>query len=230
VLHWNPRTGGMVPPEQFLPILEESGLIAEVEEWALQASAMQAAEWRLLLGNDFYVSVDLSPRALASRQLHGDLAEVLRHAEIDPGVLQVSVAEPDIAQQPAAMHGLRLLSQTGARIALDEFGGQLSSLQQLRAVHWDAVKLSKSIVANMATNRGDAAIVSGLLAAAHSLRLQTIADGVDNEDQAATLRTLGCHAGKGRLFAGPMPAMEFHRWLTTHRSMRQYDAAWRRAA
>jgi len=209
LVRWLHPRRGLVSPNAFIPLAEETGLIRDLGAWVLEQACLQLARWHQE-GLDLYLGVNISSRqipdalplewlqALATR--HGLPPERLV-LEITEGVLLA-----DTPRTKAWLEGVRDL---GLRIALDDFGTGYSSLAYLKRFSMDSLKIDRAFVGDMERNPADRALVEAILAMARSLGLDVVAEGVENEGQLATLRRLGCRYAQGSHLSGPLPAEGF---------------------
>jgi diguanylate cyclase (GGDEF)-like protein len=205
LLRWDHPDRGLVPPDDFIPIAEESGLILPIGEWVLENACRQARRWRSE-GKDIAVSVNLAPRQLAQAGLPETVRRILKHTGLPAPALCVEITEGAVIESSqataASLHGLRKL---GVRIAMDDFGTGYSSLGYLRSLPVDVIKLDRAFVNSLPKNREDQAIVSAIMALGNSLGLTVVAEGVETRSQLTELRRLGCRFVQGFYFGKPLP-------------------------
>jgi diguanylate cyclase (GGDEF)-like protein len=205
---WHHPTRGMVPPDEFIPIAEEHGLIGKIGEAILNQACDQAIGWRHH-GAQAYVSVNVSPLELIQEDVVRRVKETLERTMLPPPLLQLEVTETslinDTAKIAPALEGLREL---GVRIAIDDFGGGTSSLTFLSALPIDVIKIDRLFIEGLVERSHDRAIVAAVISLAQELELAVIAEGVETERQHAELRELGCRYGQGFLYARPQPATD----------------------
>jgi diguanylate cyclase (GGDEF)-like protein len=203
---WNHPTRGLVPPAEFIPVGEDTGLIIPIGKLVLHKALEQAARWHAS-GLDVAVAVNLSARQLARPDLITTINEVLTATGADPKRLTVEVTETTLlGDLSGAVNLLRALRALGVKVALDDFGTGYSSLAYLRLLPIDEVKLDRSFVTDVADNGPAAAVVAGVVTLAHALDLSVVAEGIETAEQHAALRTLGCDIGQGFHLARPAPA------------------------
>ena len=207
LLRWNRPGTGLVPPDVFIPIAESTDMIIDIGRWVLGAACVQAATWGRRWPDKAYgVAVNISGRQLA----HGDLVEVvasaLAYSSLEPSRLTLEITETVLIADPIAMNEtLRRLRNLGVNIALDDFGTGYSSLTYLRSLPINVVKIDKSFVGALGTEREDGAIVAAVVGLARNLEITVIAEGVETPAQLAVLMQLRCPYLQGYLFARPMP-------------------------
>jgi EAL domain-containing protein (putative c-di-GMP-specific phosphodiesterase class I) len=211
LVRWNHPERGRIPPADFLPTAEETGLIVELDRWVLGSAARQLRAWRDRFphAKDLTTSVNLSMRQFSK----GDLVEVVgaavREARLEEGALCLEITESVLLEgSPRASELLDRLRQCGARLHLDDFGTGYSSLSYLHRFPVDALKIDRSFVRTMEPSGGGQEIVRAIVALAQNLDLHVIAEGVETPEHRDTLRNLRCEYGQGYLFAKPLPAAE----------------------
>ncbi len=207
LVRWQHPERGLVPPGEFIPLAEEMGIIGEIGAWVLAQSCRQVAAWQadgLLVPR---VAVNLSALQLEHADLAATVRAALDAAAIGPERLELEVTESTIMHQSAAAGAvLGDLRALGVELALDDFGTGYSSLSQLRHLPLRRLKIDISFVRDIGRDPAAEAIIRAIIAMAVSLGLQTVAEGVEREDQAAFLRDAGCDIGQGYLFGRPVPA------------------------
>ncbi len=194
-----------MPPAAFIPVAEESGLIVPVGQWILERACRDAT------GPAFgtrTVAVNLSPAQFRSGMLARMVADALDRTGLAPERLELEVTERLLMDSSEGVdRTLRDIKATGVRIALDDFGTGYSNLGYLCRFPFDRLKIDQSFIRRMGEDEGARAVVAGIIALAHSLRLQVTAEGVETEEQLATLRTMGCDQVQGFLLGRPVPAL-----------------------
>jgi diguanylate cyclase (GGDEF)-like protein len=212
LLRWKHPERGMVPPAEFIPVLEETGLIVPVSEWLIKRACRDLAIWQRA-GCDLAVSVNLSARQFRQPNLHQRITALVAAAGVDAGRVEFEITESHLMQDPDhAILVMQALCAAGMRIAIDDFGTGYSSLAYLTRFPINALKIDRSFVADMPHDESDAAIVRTIVEMAHSLSFTVIAEGVETEEQASLLHLLRCEQAQGYLFATPMPARELMRF------------------
>jgi diguanylate cyclase (GGDEF)-like protein/PAS domain S-box-containing protein len=209
LVRWNHPTRGLVPPDEFIPLSEECGLIVPIGRWVLNETCRQLAHWREA-GHDVPpVAVNLSARQFADSNLAQDFASTIARWNIPPALLEVELTESVLMADPErANEVLQYLHHLGVRISIDDFGTGYSSLSYLKRFPADTVKIDRSFVCGLPTDSDDAAIAQAVIAMAHSLGLKVLAEGVETSAQLDVLRTLGCDEAQGFLLGRPLPASE----------------------
>jgi len=205
LIRWNHRDKGLIPPADFIPLAEETGLINPIGDWVLRQACMDAADWPAGL----QIAVNLSPVQLRNRALPRLVILALAAARLDPKRLELEITETALLKDDeallASLHHLRAL---GVRIAMDDFGTGYSSLKYLRSFPFDKIKIDRSFVNELGIRLDSAAIVRAVAELGRSLAMTTTAEGVETEAQLAHLKHEGCTEVQGYLFSRPRPARE----------------------
>jgi diguanylate cyclase (GGDEF)-like protein/PAS domain S-box-containing protein len=202
---WKHTERGDVPPGDFIPLAEETGIIGELGAWTLRETCAQIARWRAQ-GLVLPISVNLSGRQLSNVLLIDDVASALREHHVDPWLLALEITESTVIEQAeTALDTLLALKRLGVKILLDDFGTGYSSLAYLARFPIDTLKLDRSFIASLSSPRRRA-IVRAILDMASALEIDVIAEGVETEVQRAELRGLGCTLAQGFLFGQAMPS------------------------
>lgn len=201
LLRWQCPTRGLVPPVQFISVLEEIGQIAAVGEWVLQQACQAAMRWP----GKVRVAVNVSPIQFANSAIIGAVRRALEASRLEPNRLEVEITESVfIGDGQAAQLILTVLRQMGVRIALDDFGTGFSSLSYLRRMSFDKIKLDKSFIDDLASNRESSSIVRALIDLAGELGMAITAEGVETQAQLDSLNQKGCGEAQGYLFSRPV--------------------------
>lgn len=213
LVRWEHPQHGFLPPDQFIPLAEDSGLIGALTEWVLKTALYQAAIWHDA-GHLLSVSVNLSARNLHDVGLPATILGLLRKSGVEPGKLTLEITESAVMSNPAdGLRILRELDQMGVEIAIDDFGTGYSSLAYLKQLPVDELKIDKSFVMEMNKNENDAVIVRSTIDLAHNLGLKVTAEGVEDMDIWNALATLGCDTSQGYFMCKPLPADQLTAWL-----------------
>jgi diguanylate cyclase (GGDEF)-like protein len=221
LLRWRHPSRGLVPPNVFIPIAEETGLIVPIGEWVLRQACRQMRAWIDSGMSPVRVAVNLS----ATQFRHVDLVAVVRSAldqvQLQPGYVELELTESaimDDAEESAAT--LEILSTMGVHISIDDFGTGYSSLSYLRRFPLDKLKIDRSFVRDLLSNPDDVSIVKAIISLAHNLRLRVVAEGVETAEQLSYLRELGCDQYQGYYCSPAVPAPAFEALLQTLRAGR----------
>ena len=224
LLRWQSPERGMVLPAEFIPVLEETGLIVQVGEWVLARACADLKTWQEQGVPAFPVAVNLSARQFRQPELHSRILGIVRDAGVHPSQVELEMTESQLMHDPAhAIATLQALGDAGIRIALDDFGTGYSSLAYLNRFPVSCLKIDRSFVADLLTDEADAAIVRTIVDMAKTLGFMTVAEGVEEEAQASFLRGLGCEHAQGYLFARPMPAQALAELMLGRRPHRKPD-------
>ena len=209
LVRWNHPDQGLIPPDRFIPIAEDSGLILPLGEWVLDTACAQLAAWKAAGLTGYRIAVNLSLQQLRQPDLVERVATVLDRHGLNDHELELEITESSAMHDAeATIRTLRALNELGVELAIDDFGTGYSSLAYLKLLPIQRLKLDRSFVKDIETDPNDAAICSATIALAHALGLEVIAEGVETEPQRDYLRQLGCDIMQGYLFARPRPAAE----------------------
>ncbi|MDZ7732805.1 MAG: bifunctional diguanylate cyclase/phosphodiesterase [Acidimicrobiia bacterium] len=208
LLRWADPDRGLENPASFLPTLDDTGLIVPVGGWVLDEAARQSRAWQDDLPDlELTTTVNVSPRQLAQSDFVDSIRAALDGSGVEPGRLCIEIAEGPVVQEPEEVWAtLRRVKELGCQLALDDFGAGYTSLQHLRQFRLDTLKIARVFVAGVATRDEDAAIVEHVIGLTRALGMRAVAEGVEDEDQRATLADLGCEVGQGFLYSTPQPA------------------------
>jgi EAL domain-containing protein (putative c-di-GMP-specific phosphodiesterase class I) len=207
LLRWNHPTRGLVSPNDFIPLLERSGLIIEVGLWVIREACEQIKTWQQLGISVPPVAVNLSGRQFQDPFLDAQVARIIEETGIPPHLIEFEITESMLMQDPQrASETLRRLKELGTSIAVDDFGTGYSSLAYLKRFPVDCLKIDRTFVRDIVADPDDAAITVAVIKLAHSLRLKVIAEGVETDDQFAFLRREGCNMLQGYYFSRPLNA------------------------
>ncbi len=214
LLRWHDPETGLVSPAEFIPIAEETGMIAAIGEWVVGAACAQWVAWREAGLHVPRLAINISSVQLRHSGFVEAVERVLAETGASPGQLDFELTESAIMQDDApTTRALERLSAMGISLVLDDFGTGYSSLNHLRRFPIDRVKIDRTFVSGIPLNREEAALTSAIVDMAHSLGLGVIAEGVENREQAEFLRQRGCDELQGHLFSPALPPAEFVRYL-----------------
>ena len=221
LVRWQHPERGLMLPDEFVPLAEETGLVVELGTWVLDEAAHEAARFQSEHHQPFVVSVNLSARQLAQPGLAERLAEVLERSGLDPGNLCLEITESVMMEDAEAVISVvERVRALGVRLSIDDFGTGYSSLGYLKRFPVDAVKIDRSFVDGLGVDPGDAAIVTAVIGLAHALGLQVVAEGVETEHQLTELVALGCDEAQGYYFAPPQPVQDLRVLIGRSRAWR----------
>jgi predicted signal transduction protein with EAL and GGDEF domain/CheY-like chemotaxis protein len=206
LIRWQPAGEALVSPADFIPLLEETGLITPVGEWVVVAACEQIQAWRAAGLTPVPVAINLSARQLRHPGFSGVVATMLARYAIEPRLLEVEITESSIMENPEeAQIALAELKAIGVTLAIDDFGTGYSSLAYLKRFPFDTLKIDRSFVRDIPADPDDAMIARTIIALAHSLGLEVVAEGVETEGQLAFLVANRCDQAQGYLFGRPLP-------------------------
>lgn len=208
LLRWT-SDGEAVPPDRFIPVAEESGLIVPIGEWVIETALAEAARWRTRFAHAPRLAVNLSPRQFSGGRVARCVLDNLARYQLPTEAIELEITESLLLQPEGdAIDELRELHARGLRLALDDFGTGYSSLSYLQRLPIDALKIDRSFIRPLGTEAANA-IVRAIIAMAHNLGLKVVAEGVETDSQLALLRMLGCDVYQGYLYSKPLPAEIF---------------------
>jgi diguanylate cyclase (GGDEF)-like protein/PAS domain S-box-containing protein len=213
LIRWNHPKRGLVPPLQFIPLAEETGLIVRVGRWVLDAACNEGASLAPA-GEPIHISVNLSARQLLDPILVDNVRSALARSGLPPERLVLEITESVVAGNlDVTRTVLEELRSMGVRIAIDDFGSGYSSLRYLKTLPVDILKIDRAFVKGLGLTPKDGALTDAIVMLGHSLGLTTVAEGIESEAQLDHLRRAGCDVGQGFLFAAPMPLPELREFL-----------------
>ena len=225
LLRWDHPVHGRLGADDFVPMAEETGLISELGTYVLDQALDQAARWHKLLPRDrdpLFVSVNVSSRQLFRQDLVQEIKMMLAREAVPKGALKLEITESLVMENPErAVEILTWLKSFGASLALDDFGTGYSSLSYLHRFPCDTIKIDKSLVRDSGLNGSTPLILRSIIALAHELGKEVVAEGVETAAEAAYLRSIGCEFGQGFYYGEPMPAKEVANLLTALASHRK---------
>ncbi len=220
LVRWEHPEKGLVPPSEFIPLAEETGLIVPVGQWVLAAACRQNADWQRQGIPVRPIAVNLSVRQFREAGLLASVEDVLRRCELAPHLLEFEVTESMLVDNEAqAISVLQDLKALGIALALDDFGTGYSSLAYLKRLPIDKLKIDRSFVRDVTTDPDDATIANSVIALAHGMQLRVVAEGVETEAQLCYLRAHACDEIQGYYFSRPVPAEEMARLLADGRTL-----------
>jgi EAL domain-containing protein (putative c-di-GMP-specific phosphodiesterase class I) len=212
LLRWHSAELGNVPPAQFVPVAEDSGLIVPIGAWMVGEACRQLQQWRNAGLPRLHMAVNLSGMQFRRDDVVQTVYQALDRYDVPPSVLEIEITESVLLQTAGQVADtVRRLKHLGVRLSIDDFGTGYSSLSYLKRFAIDKLKIDASFVRDIVTDPEDAAIVRAIVQLGHSLKLRVTAEGVETEAQLAFLRECGCHEAQGFRFSFPLPAEEFAR-------------------
>ncbi|PHS68753.1 MAG: hypothetical protein COB23_08595 [Methylophaga sp.] len=214
LIRWIHPTKGMISPDQFIPIAEDTGLITQLGEWTLNEACRQNKVWQDMGLSKIKISVNLSPKQFQQQNLIEIVEQALTHADLAANYLDLEIIEGtamhDIEQ---TITSLKQLKELGLSISIDDYGTGYSTLSYIKQFPVDTLKIDMSFIRHIVDSSGDRAIVSSTILLAHNLGLSVVAEGVEDVEQLALLRDLGCDEIQGYYFSPPIPADQFIKLL-----------------
>ncbi len=214
LVRWPHPKHGFLPPDEFIGLAEQTGLIKPLTLWVLDTAAGQCAKWRND-GFEIEVAVNLSARSLQDMKLSETVGQLISKWDLSADWLVLEITESAIMVDPVcAMKVIRSLDECGVRLAIDDFGTGYSSLAYLKDLPADELKIDKSFVLTMLENESNKMIVESTIGLAHNLGLTVIAEGVETEEACQLLTSLNCDLGQGYLFSRPLSIEDLNKWLT----------------
>jgi EAL domain-containing protein (putative c-di-GMP-specific phosphodiesterase class I) len=211
LVRWQHPVLGLLAPDQFIPLAEETGLIEPIGEWVLGEACCQVRQWEDMVGltAGFTINVNLSAEQLNRPRLPKAVQGAIETAGVAPERITLEITESALMQEPdAAIATLRDLKALGVSLCVDDFGTGYSSLSYLKRLPIDALKVDRAFVSGVDVDIEDRAIAEAVVALAHTLGLGAVAEGVENDRQLRQLRLLGCDGAQGFLFSRPVPGDE----------------------
>jgi diguanylate cyclase (GGDEF)-like protein len=216
LVRWQHPQLGLVPPGDFIPLAEETGLILPIGEWVLREACRQNRQWQDKGFVGMRVGVNISARQFQQRHLAETVMRILEEAELEPEFLELELTESSImSNAEATIDVLTKLQTKGVAISVDDFGTGFSSLSYLKRLPIDSLKVDQSFVRELATDPDDAALVMAIVSLAHTLRLRVVAEGVETQEQLRFLRLLRCDEIQGYLISKPLPVQGLEKLLAT---------------
>jgi diguanylate cyclase (GGDEF)-like protein/PAS domain S-box-containing protein len=214
LVRWNHPREGLMPPDRFIPMTEETGVIHPLTAWALDSALNQLCKW-LAAGIDVSVALNVSPRIIEDHSLEEMVAQALEATKVDPRRLTLEITE-GVAMAAAAAKALHTLNEMGVRLSLDDFGTGYSSLLYLMRLPVHEIKIDRSFVAGLGTDSDSGAIVRSAVGLGHNLGLRVVAEGLQDRLAEAVLIEAGCDAAQGFLFGRPVTDAEMTTQLMTN--------------
>ena len=233
LLRWHHPVRGLIPPDRFIPLAEESGLIIEIGAWVLRQACAQTAKWRAIQGcEDLGIAVNLSMRQMQDHSLLHTLRHALRESGLPPSDLIFEITETMLALDIDRTTGiLAQLKAIGVKFAIDDFGTGYSSLSYLRTFPIDAIKIDRSFINELHRSPTAPALIAAIVNLAGALGTYTVAEGIELAEQSIELRALGCDRGQGFYFCRPATAAQLETLLREHaRTEIEPLEAWRRSS
>ena len=223
LIRWNRPGEGMVSPDRFITMLEDTGLILPVGAWVIQTACKEVASWERLGLPPLSLAVNLSARQFRHQHLIDLIRDTLLEQGLAPHRLELELTESQLMEDNDVSRALlSSLKSLGVKVAIDDFGTGHSSLSYLKRFSIDTLKIDRSFVREITTSEEDLAIATAVVALGHSLNLKVVAEGVETLQQADCLRALGCTEIQGYLLSRPQPADKLVKWLQNYRTTRKF--------
>ncbi|MEE8511742.1 MAG: EAL domain-containing protein [Acidiferrobacterales bacterium] len=226
LIRWQHPERGLVSPAEFIPLLEETGLIVPVGEWVLQSACEQARAWEDAGISPTYVSVNLSARQFGAASFLAVVDQLRKEARLDARLLELEITESVLMQEgDNSLQTLEALQAMGIRIAIDDFGTGYSSLAYLKRFPIHTLKIDRTFIKDLPRDRDDAAIVTAVISLARGLGLNVVAEGVETAEQLRFLRSRSCDTVQGFIFSKPLPAEEMTQLLLEGKQFGPFELA-----
>ena len=215
LVRWDRPGTGLVPPDKFIPVAEDTRLIIPLGEWVLKEACLNCAGW----GDGVRVAVNLSARQFQQKDLAWQVEQALKDAGLAPDRLELEITESALMRDvDTAVKTLTRIDQMGVRISIDDFGIGYSSFSYIKKFPLHILKIDRTFIKNVTTDKNDAAISSAIVAMAHALRLRVVAEGVEVGPQMEFLRGIGCDLAQGNLISRPMPPADVEAFLQSRKN------------
>ncbi|HEB90961.1 MAG TPA: EAL domain-containing protein [Deltaproteobacteria bacterium] len=225
LIRWRHPERGLVPPDQFIPLAEETGLILSIGNWVIAEVCRQLREWRAAGLDGMSVSINISPRQLAQADFPQILHAMLEQEEIRPNQINLEITESVMTEQSRSfVSRIRDLRQAGFTMIMDDFGTGYSSLSQLRSLPFSILKIDKSFVLDLIDEEADRQLVDAMIRMAHALGRIVVAEGVETAEHAEILTDLSCEIAQGWYFGRPVPGREITDMLVSAREAEEKEA------
>ncbi|GBF51384.1 signal transduction protein [Leptospira ryugenii] len=210
LIRWKHPERGWVPPGEFIPVAEDSGIIEKIGDWVLEEACRNKRKWNDMNLNGFNISINVSGKQLKRNNWAQRVEATINQFAIKSEEIELELTESSIMENPEkSIEAFRYLSNLGVKVSIDDFGTGYSSLSYLKKIDADNLKIDRSFVIDIETNEDDRAICSAIVNMAVSLGMEVIAEGVETEEQMKLLKSIGCHIIQGYFYSKPLPAEEF---------------------
>ena len=212
LVRWQHPQRGLVPPGEFIPIAERTGLISDIDTWVMRQACLQMVQWQREGKPLDFIAVNVSSRLFVHRDLYQLVAQILHETQLAPAFLELEVTESAVMEDPeVALEQLHRLRELGLRLAIDDFGTGYSSLLRLKRLPVQKLKIDQGFVAGLPSDEDDMAIVRVIIALARSMGMQIQAEGIEHAEQSQCLLEQQCDLGQGYWYGRPVPAQQV-RW------------------
>ena len=225
LLRWNDEELGFVPPDKFISIAEDSGLILQLGEWVLHNACLQNQQWHTQGFRDLTISVNVSGIQITRSELDNVVQHVIKQTNINPKQLCLEVTETSVVSAiDRAQKTLTKIRESGVKIALDDFGTGYSSLSYLRRLPIDHLKIDRSFISEISDDKNTKqTLISAIIAMGKNLDIDVVAEGIETSEQLSFVRERGCEMGQGYLFSKPVPAKDFERIVSQNLGLKVRD-------
>ncbi|MCB6185169.1 EAL domain-containing protein [Leeia sp. TBRC 13508] len=225
LLRWNNSKLGQVPPDRFIPVAENNGLIRDLDQWTRRMAFSHAQFWAQD-GKAIAVSVNVSAVDFEQTSLAHDIIQIIKNSELDPSMVSLEITESMLMKDPEhASDALQLLRNSGIKVAIDDFGTGYSCLAHLQTFPVNRLKIDRAFVSNMLKDANAKKIIAAIISLAHTLDMEVVAEGIETEPQRQELINMGCKLGQGYLFYAPMPADQFTELIAKQQQDADIDTA-----
>ena len=210
LIRWNHPRLGLIGPDKFIHLAEISGLIVDIGEYVLEEVIRQHKHWAQFDFKNIEISINISARELLTYQLGERLEQLFINHKVDPHYFNIDISESDVMEDPIKTDlELSILKKIGVNLSVDHFGVFGSSIEQLQKLPIHTLKIDKSLLKNVDKDKDHQEVVKAIVVLAHTLKLETVAEGIETKEQYAMLQKLGCDRAQGYIFSKPAPAFEF---------------------
>ncbi|MCG7343255.1 EAL domain-containing protein [Sporosarcina sp. ACRSL] len=205
LVRWNHPDLGRIPPDKFIPLAEETKIILPLGEWILREACKQANEWKRQGHAPFRIAVNMSAVQLEAPDIVQTIKRILDEEDLGPEYIEIELTESSFADRDEMQSTIQQIRNLGIQVAIDDFGTGYSTFSYIKELPADALKIDRSFVKDIDVNENSRAIVKAIVTLADTAGLNVIAEGIETEEQAKILRSLGCREGQGYFFSKPMP-------------------------
>ena len=214
LVRWQHPVHGLLYPDTFIPIVERSGLITILGEWVMRKACTQMKDWQISGLELRSISVNVSPLQFDQSTLLASVHSMLTQIDLAPELLNIEITESSMPLDPSKMYqAVAALRRLGVKISIDDFGIGYSSLERLRMIQVDRIKIDRVFISHLVSNPIDQCLVKAMMTIAQQLGLNTIAEGIEQFDTLAMLRSFGCEQGQGFYFSPPLSGADCDRYL-----------------
>ncbi len=213
LIRWNSLEFGLVPPSEFIPLSEDTGLIIPIGNWVIEQACMQIKEWNELCGEEITIAINISAKQFQQRTLVSTIKKAIQKFQINPSLLEIEITEGVMQDTAETAPILTSLKDLGISIAIDDFGTGYSSLNYLKSFPIDVLKVDQSFIRGIHTNEKDAAITTTIIHLANSLGMTVVAEGIEEKEQAKFLLNTNCDKGQGYFYSKPLSKLDIEQTI-----------------